>query len=546
MIGRWAPPGLPHAAAAAIFVLLAVAHTWPLASNPAHLSGHDNGDVLLNEWIVAWVAHQLPRDPARLFQGNIFHPAPDALAFSEPLIAPALLAAPALWLGASPVLAHNLLLLAGLVLTGLGTYAVTFAWTHDRSAALVAGSLFAFNAHTLTRLAHVQAMHAYGLPLALLCADRLIAAPGWGPALGLAASMTLLAYTSGYLAVFGVVMIAVVILARLPGWRRTILPVAAGFALATIVATLLVLPMYLPYRRVAQEQGMVRTLEAVREYSATPGGYLAAPGTVHHATWSGRFVAPTADPFFPGVVAILLTGAAVWGAIRLRLHSARVVMLAAVGVAGVVLSLGLQTPAYGWLFAVFPPLRGMRGAARFGALFLLAVALLAGFGLAALRQRAAGRRWALAAAVLALGLVNLEAWRAPLAYRWFERIPRVYELLAREPGPVVLAETPFYPPQAAFENAEYVLNSTAHWRPLMNGYSGYVPESYRNVASAFWYFPEDWAIDAMRAAGVTHVTVHPHRFGNEAARTLDILARRPDVELLAISAGLGVRLYRLR
>jgi hypothetical protein len=546
MIGRWASLGRPHAAAAAIFVLLAVVHTWPLASNPAHLSRNDNGDVLLNEWIIAWVAHQLPRHPLQLFEGNIFYPAPDALAFSEPLIAPALLAAPALWLGASPVLAHNLLLLAGLVLTGLGTYAVAFAWTRDRLAALVAGSLFAFNAHTLTRLAHVQAMHAYGLPLALLFADRLIAAPGPGPALGLAASMTLLAYTSGYLAVFGAVMIAVVVVARLPDWRPTIAPVTAGFALATGVATILVLPMSLPYQRVAREQGMVRTLDVVREYSATVSVYLAAPGTIHHATWSNRFFGQPGDPFFPGVAALVLAGVAVWGAMRLRLQTSRVVMLAAVGLAGFVLSLGLQTPVYGWLFSVFPPVRGMRAAARFGVLLLLAVALLAGLGLAALRQRAAGRRWALGAAVLALGLVNLEALRAPFEYRWFEGIPRVYDLLAREPGRVVLAETPFYPPEAVFENAEYVLNSTAHWRPLMNGYSGYVPESYRKVAWTFWYFPEERAIDAMRAAGVTHVTVHTHRFGNEAAHTLDVLSRRPDVELLAISARRGVRLYRLR
>ena len=36
------------------------------------------------------------------------------------------------------------------------------------AAGLLAGSLFAFNTHTLTRLAHIQGIHIYGLPLALL------------------------------------------------------------------------------------------------------------------------------------------------------------------------------------------------------------------------------------------------------------------------------------------------------------------------------------------------------------------------------------------
>jgi hypothetical protein len=85
-------------AAAAVFVLLSVIHTWPLATAPGTLSRNDNGDAQLNEWIIAWVAHQLPRHPGQLFQGNIFYPAKDTLAFSEPLIVPALIAAPALWL----------------------------------------------------------------------------------------------------------------------------------------------------------------------------------------------------------------------------------------------------------------------------------------------------------------------------------------------------------------------------------------------------------------------------------------------------------------
>ena len=156
--------------AALVFALLAAVHTWPLVTEPGTLSRNDNGDAQLNEWILAWVAHQLPRHPLQLFEGNIFYPAKDVLAFSEPLIVPALMVAPALWLGASPVLAMNLAMLIGFALTGLATYALIYAWTRDRLAGITAGSLFAFNTHTLTRLPHVQALHAYGMPLSLLLA----------------------------------------------------------------------------------------------------------------------------------------------------------------------------------------------------------------------------------------------------------------------------------------------------------------------------------------------------------------------------------------
>ena|SRR5687767_12774614 len=530
--------------AAAVFLLLSVIHTWPLAANPAVLSRNDNGDVQLNEWIIAWIAHQLPRDPRHLFDANIFYPAQDTLAFSEPLIVPALIAAPALWLGASPVLAHNLLLLVGLTLTALAAYGLLWLWTGDRAAAIVAGSLFAFNTHTLTRLAHVQALHVYGLPLALLFTDRLIARPTIHAALGLAAAMTLMAYTSGYLLVFGSVMVAIALAVRAGDWFPRPRATLAMFALATVVASVAVVPIAIPYRRVAVEQHMIRSLEIVREYSATLTGYLAAAGRVHFHTWSAGFFDNPVDAFFPGVAAVLLTMTAIWHAAR-GAHSRRVVMVCAIGLAGFVLSLGLQTPVYGWLFAIFPPMQGLRAAARFGSLFLLAIALLAGLGLAALRREPRAR-WMAAVSILAVAVVNGEALRAPFEYRKFEGIPQIYEILAREPGTVVLVETPFYPPAAVFENAEYVLNSTAHWRPLMNGYSGYTPQSYRDVAWTFWYFPEERAIAAMRAAGVTHVTVHPHRFGNDAARTIELLSRRPDFELLAIAARSGIRLYRLR
>src|SRR6185436_14367689 len=129
-----------------------------------------------------------------------------------------------------------------------------------------------------------------------------------------------------------------------------------------------------------------------------------------------------------------------------------------------------------------------------------------------------------ALAIVVIAAANLEALRAPFEYRRFEGIPRLYTLLSAEPR-AVLAEVPFYRPQDVFENAEYVLNSTAHWRPLMNGYSGYVPASYVEYAKTFWYFPQTPAIEAMRRAGVTHVMVHPARFSRTDAVVAEIAAR---------------------
>ena len=76
------------------FVALAVVHTWPLASAPGVLSRNDNGDTVLHEWILAWVAHQLVSDPLRLFDANIFYPERHTLAYSDHLFVQSLMGAP--------------------------------------------------------------------------------------------------------------------------------------------------------------------------------------------------------------------------------------------------------------------------------------------------------------------------------------------------------------------------------------------------------------------------------------------------------------------
>jgi hypothetical protein len=542
---QWLAPAL-------LCVGLAIVHTWPLATSPAVLSRNDNGDAQLNEWILAWVPHALVHSPLHLFQGNIFYPAHDTLAFSEPLIVPALLGAPVGWLGGSPVLVFNLLVLAGFALTAFAGYALMFAWTGDRAAALLTGSTLAFNTHTLTRLAHVQAMHLYGLPLALLAIDRLLATARIRDALWLALWMTVMAYTSGYLLVFGTIMTAVVLLIRMREWLPRAATVLSRFALAAVVAGCAIAPLAIPYQRAAAEQQMVRSLTEVAEFSATPKGYAAAAGRLHYAMWSAPYFKDPVDSFFPGVILIGLTVLVLWRSVSRRsaidpLTRRRVAMLVAVAAIGAVLSLGLRTPVYGWLYAVFPPMRGLRAAARFGNLFLFGMSALAGLGLATVRatpestlQRS---RRTLALTMAMVGLANVEAFRAPFEYRQFTGIPRLYTLLKSERD-VVLAEVPFYPRQAVFENAEYVLNSTAHWRPLMNGYSGYTPATYNAVAGAFWYFPREHAIEAMRKAGVTHVMVHPNRFGSEGRTVIAQLAARPDFELIGAGSN-GLHLYRL-
>lgn len=519
-------------------ILLAVAHTWPLASAPSTLSLNAHADALLNEWTLAWIAHQLPRDPLHLFDANIFYPAHHALAFSEPLIVPAVIGAPIAWLGGSPVLVFNLLMIAGLAMTAIACYALLFAWTRDRMAALAGASAIAFNTQTLTRLAHTQGVHLYAFPLALIALERLIERPRARHALCLAVWIVVAAATSGYLVVFTSLACAIVCVARFTAWRPHARPFVMHLASGALAAGMLMLPLYLTYLSVAHEYAMTRTLENVRQFSATPAGFLATASRLH-AAWRGPLQGDPLNALFPGVVVLLLAAAGIVASGRRRWT------LVSLAAAGMVLALGTRTPVYGWLYAIVPPMQGLRVAARFGWIYLFALAGLAAFGLAWVRQRIGNARAAAVAGACAIAAINLEAAVAPIRYERFDGVPRLYALLADEPGKVVLIETPAYPPEGIHENAPYVFASTAHWRPLINGYSGFTPPEYRRLQPAVWSFPDPSSIEAIRAAGITHVMVHPAGFGSDPQRVIADVEALPQLERMAIGPN-GMRLYRLR
>ncbi len=513
----------------ALFLALAVLHTWPLASAPHRLSLNHNADAQLNAWIVSWIAHILPTDPGRLWHGNIFQPGEAALTFSEPLVVPAIAGAPVWWLSQSPVLLFNLLLIAGLAATGWATTVVMRRWTGSLPAALLAGAFFAFNTHLLTRLPHLQAAHAWGLWL--IWGAVWLRLTGGGRWWMVPAGVALTAATSLHWLVFGIIGAAVMPLAE----RRHVREVAR-VAVEGLAGLLIAMPILWPYL----VDPVSRPLDQVAQFSATPAGWLTSLAHAHRWWTQGWFTVDT-DVWFPGltILALAIVGlAASWR------HQPLARWAALLLVAGVVCSLGTATPVYEWLYQAFPPMRGIRAATRFGVLAYAGLATLAAFGLARLLKHRSMAPRAVTAATAALALLTAESLHAPIATTPWTGSPSVYALLRDEPAPVLLAEMPFYPAAAAFEGGEYVINATAHWQPVMNGYSGRTPMSYRRHADSLWYFPEPGTVDTLRQAGATHVLVHLERYGDRADQVVRDIEDRPEFRLLAAGPG-GHRLYRL-
>jgi hypothetical protein len=516
----------PDVLALAFFVVLTLVETWPLVTDVAHLSRTDNADAVLLDWVIAWIAHQAPRAPLHLFDANAFYPERHTLAFSEAMIVQSAMAAPIIWAGGSPVLAFNLVTLAGFALSGWAMYLVVARWTGSQIAGLTSGVIYAFNAHSFTRLPHLQAQHTEFLPLALFALDRLLREPAVRNALKLSLWFSLEALTSIYLLVLSAVALTASFAVRPDAWRGPqVRRIALMVGLAAGASVLVLAPYIAPYWQLYHTRGMERSLDEALMFSATWRDYLSTPARYHYRWWSYQWFSGSA--LFPGVIGLVLAGLAL--AMRTAVTDARARMCLAAGIGGLALSFGPKLPGYAALYALIPLLHSVRVVSRFGFLFLLAVAALAGFGAAELERRVAHRRWKWLGPLLVM-VAAVELYPGPLELTRFEGIPRIYDTLRGQRG-IVAVELPFYGGIASFRQAYYMLNSTRHWQPILNGYSGlHTLDSQQRLVEGLADFPGPVSMATLREAGATHVFVHTDEM---SAATLARLARHPELELVA-------------
>jgi hypothetical protein len=389
----------------------------------------------------------------------------------------------------------------------------------------MSGTMFAFNAHTLTRLPHLQAQHVEFFPLALLALDELLRNRGLSRALQLAVWFTLQALTSMYLLVFTAVSLAVGVLVRPESWMNgRFTATAKALVAAAAIAAVLLVPYLLPYWQLFHGQGMTRTLGETIGFAATWQGYLSTPGWFHYTLWSHRFFAGIA--LFPGATAIALSLVALASGIAFR--DARARMCLAFGVAGVILSFGGKVPGYALLYRIALPLHATRTVSGYGYLGIVSAAMLAGFGAVEVRRRIAPAAWGFTSVAL-IALAAFEPYCAPIGFTRFEGTPAIYASLAPEPNAVV-AEFPFFAGNAGFLNGQYMLNSTSHWKPMLNGYSGFRSASFDRDAVALAGFPDDASLAALGTIGVTDIFVHTNQLSRGEVALLDASPRLRRVE----------------
>ena len=530
-------------AVAGLFALLTAAMTWPQA---LHLGSRatPHHDVYFNMWRLRWFAHALTTSPARLFDGNIFHPERLTLAYSDAMLVEGIVAAPLLWAGLSPVLVHNLLLLGAIAASGLAMCALARYLTGSLGAGLIAGAVFAFAPYRFEHFMHMELQWTMWMPLAFLALHRTFDTGKWKYGLATGGCIALQMLSSIYYGIFLATLIGLGALLLMARDRKVALPRAllrltAGAALAAAVSAVYAVPYLQVRARVGERSG-----EEVIRYSAKPANYLAA--TSSNRLYGRATAARGRDErrLFPGAIPAVL---AIVG-LLLRPPSRRAIVYLLLLVAAFETSLGAYGHVYPWLYDHVAPYRGLRVPARLGVFVLMFLAVLAAYGYQALvDRRRATVRYALVT-LLTLGLVAEYHVNLTLS-EFANTAPPIYRVLRTQPRGIV-AELPM-PLGGSLpgHDAEYSYLSTFHWFPLVNGYSGTYPPSYLARLDAVQNFPDQRSIMQLRRDNVTYVMVHGYAYTEVAFRELrDRIAMGSDLVELAAFDDIGGHavLYRLR
>ncbi len=497
---------------------LAAVMTWPLISDPGHLARPDTSDGQFSIWNVAWVARAVVRDPAHLFDANIFYPHRGTLAYSESNLGAGLLAVPAYWLSGNPILAHNVVVLLSFILSGVGMYYLARYHTGSPPASAVAGILFAFCPYTLAHTAHIQLLMTAGLPFSLLCFHRLVDRPGPVRSALLGVTLTATALSCGYYGVFAALLVACgsafYLLSR-RSWSHV--DYFVGLAVAAGIALALVWPVLRPYLQLGGLGKPFRELKDTIEFSANWSAYRAAAGLGDR--WMLQFARDRTEVLFPGFVTLALAttcGLAVFrpaaaggpdtarGAAGAR-ESETVWFYAVSSGFALWLSFGPSAGLYRVFYRYVPSFTLLRAPARFGLVVTLSLVVLGAVGLAALLR---GRRHAalIAGAVGLLALVELSAM--PLPFLVVPPPSFVYRLLAQSPPGAVIELPFFYREEDYHQHGQYVLNSTVHWKPLLNGFSDFYPADFRAMGVPVSSFPTLEAFGILRQHRARYVVFH--------------------------------------
>jgi len=502
------------AAVLLFFVGISLVMTFPLVFHMAGSVPGDLGDPLYFCWALDWNVKSIVRGFSHYWDANIYYPNDASLAYNEHALGLSLLVLPVALLFKNPLITYNSAFLLSFILSGFGAYLLVKYLTNNRSAAVIAGVIFAFSPYRFARIYHLNILSSEWLPFIFLCLHRYFSTKKFKDLLLCAVFFMLQVATSYnvsvYLAVIIIPLLFFLIIKHASfADKKTLFELA----LTGAVCFILLLPLVLPYIRLDAMEGTKRSIYEVINFSPDIRAYFSTHvinrlyGKITAKYWRAE------GCLFPGGIVIIMT---VWlfvmyvrGKSEKAGYTGFYFLLCAWAV---LLSLGpvihyggkaLMESPYILLYRLFPGMSGVRVPSRFGIFVVLSLSVLAGY--AADRLIKEKNKTMITALIIGGLLVEYNSVPLPLA-KTGKAIDPAYEWLARDRDGYPIIEFPFS------SDFEYMFASTRHDKHIFNGNPGRTPLNYPAIKEVVSSFPSEKSADMLRVLGVKYILIHRHKY----------------------------------
>lgn len=207
--------------------------------------------------------------------------------------------------------------------------------------------------------------------------------------------------------------------------------------------------------------------------------------------------------------------------------------------------------AFVLLRELLPGFGAIRAPARFFAFTSMGVAAFVGLGIDGIGSLIVRRKLATLAQGLLLVCLGCEYIPAARYIEWQEiappeHLPPEYEWLAGRQDVAAILELPFLD---NWREAQRMYFWSFHLRPIVNGYSGYLPAAYELLRKEVEPLPELEAISKLAKIGVSHLVIHLDQYSTverrDWRRWQKRLAQGPDAPLRLVREEGWAMIYRI-
>ena len=485
---------------------------------------------LFNVWTIWWNSDQARHGFESYWDAPIFFPTQASFAFSEPQPMTQLVA-PLVWLFDSRSLAYNTYLWISLLFNGLMTFRLLRESSLGRYSCVVGGATMILLPIVHWQSDVLQLVPLWGILWTFSALLRVVRVPTVirGSELGVAFAAAF--FCSVHHALFLAILLGGSMWITADRWReirwwRSIL-------MAVLIGGGLTVPFVLTLRTAMAANEFERTEDQLERLSLEPGDYTAPYGQV----WldAGNVAARASWHLGVGKLVSLLALIGIAFGIRRRRWRRSTLLFLSIGVLGVLLSFGLDLKLGGWqpwrtLSSIIPGLTQVRNVFRFAYFVQIALVLLAAQGFYALwlwksawigRVRGRIVFFVLGVILGFLTVFEVRPYRTRLAtppdvHGHLDWIAFVRE---QTPQGSSIACLPFAPGNLVQDfdsTVRWMYFGTYHRVPMVNGYSGFFPQSYFDLRDLVnKRFPEQIVFDRLREAGATFLVIDTEAYSSE-------------------------------